>query len=99
MGGITIIQVMKTYSEKKLAIEKLTGSMGDVMKDSVNLALTMAWNILPSAMKEKINNSKEMMGLHIHCPDLSTSKDGPSASLAFCLAFISRLSNIPVKIR
>jgi ATP-dependent Lon protease len=97
MGGITIIQVMKTYSEKKLAIEKVTGSMGDVMKDSVNLALTMAWNILPLAMKEKINNSKEMMGLHIHCPDLSTSKDGPSASLAFCLAFISRLANIPVK--
>ena len=97
MGGITIIQVMKTYSEKKLAIEKVTGSMGDVMKDSVNLALTMAWNILPLAMKEKINTSKEMMGLHIHCPDLSTSKDGPSASLAFCLAFISRLANIPVK--
>ena len=95
LGGITIIQIMKTYSEKKLAVEKITGSLGDVMKDSVNVALTICWNILPTKIKERMKD--ECIGLHIHCPDLSTSKDGPSASLAFCLGFISRICEIPVK--
>jgi ATP-dependent Lon protease len=97
LGGLTVIQIMKTFSDKKLAIERMTGSLGDVMKDSLNLALTMSWNIIPDLMKETIINGKENYGLHVHCPDLSTSKDGPSASLAFCLAFVSRLCNIPVK--
>ena len=97
LGGLTIIQVMKTFSDKKMAIERVTGSLGDVMKDSLNLALTMAWNIIPDTMKDSITSGKENYGLHVHCPDLSTSKDGPSASLAFCLAFVSRLCNIPVK--
>ena len=97
LGGLTVIQVMKTFSDKKLAIERMTGSLGDVMKDSLNLALTMSWNIIPDNMKESIIGGKENYGLHVHCPDLSTSKDGPSASLAFCLAFVSRLCNIPVK--
>ena len=97
LGGLTVIQVMKTFSDKKLAIERMTGSLGDVMKDSLNLALTMSWNIIPDIMKDSIISGKENYGLHVHCPDLSTSKDGPSASLAFCLAFISRLCNIPVK--
>jgi ATP-dependent Lon protease len=88
---------MKTFSDKKLAIERMTGSLGDVMKDSLNLALTMSWNIIPDIMRESIISGKENYGLHVHCPDLSTSKDGPSASLAFCLAFVSRLCNIPVK--
>jgi ATP-dependent Lon protease len=97
LGGLTVIQVMKTFSDKKLAIERMTGSLGDVMKDSLNLALTMSWNIIPDTMKDLIISGKENYGLHVHCPDLSTSKDGPSASLAFCLAFVSRLCNIPVK--
>ena len=98
LGGLTVIQVMKTLSDKKVAIERVTGSLGDVMKDSLNLALTMAWNIIPDERKKIIMKSEsENYGLHIHCPDLSTTKDGPSASLAFCLGFVSRLCDIPVK--
>lgn len=98
LGGLTVIQVMKTLSDKKVAIERVTGSLGDVMKDSLNLALTMAWNLIPDERKNKIMKSDgENYGLHVHCPDLSTTKDGPSASLAFCLGFVSRLCDIPVK--
>jgi ATP-dependent Lon protease len=95
LGGLTIIQVMKTISDKKLALEKLTGNQGDVMKESMNCALTLAWNILPIDIKETLN--KDGYGLHIHCPESATPKDGPSAGLAITTAIISRLINIPIK--
>jgi ATP-dependent Lon protease len=96
MGGITIIQVMKTLSDKKLCIEKLTGSLGDVMKESMNCSLTVAWNILPDDIKKEINECKDGFGLHIHCGDYQ-QKDGPSASLIQCIAIVSRLTNIPIR--
>ena len=99
LGGITIIQVMKVLSERKLSLEKLTGNQGDVMKESMNCALTVAWNLLPDINKEKINESKNSLGgtgLHIHCPDTSTPKDGPSAGVAITLAILSCLMEIPI---
>jgi ATP-dependent Lon protease len=97
LGGITIIQVMRIYSDKKFALEKLTGSQGNVMQESMNCAMTLAWNILPNEIKKDINESKEGYGLHIHCPESSTPKDGPSAGLAITLGIISRLIGIPIK--
>ena len=99
LGGITIIQVMKVLSERKLSLEKLTGNQGDVMKESMNCALTVAWNLLPDINKEKINETKNSFGgtgLHIHCPDTSTPKDGPSAGVAITLAILSCLMEIPI---
>jgi len=97
LGGLTIIQVMKTISDKKLSLEKLTGSQGDIMKESMNCALTLAWNIIPDNLKKELNESKDGFGLHIHCPESATPKDGPSAGLAITTAIISRITNIPIK--
>ena len=97
LGGLTIIQVMKTISDKKLSLEKLTGSQGDVMKESMNCALTLAWNIIPDNLKKELNESKDGYGLHIHCPESATPKDGPSAGLAITTAIISRITNIPIR--
>jgi ATP-dependent Lon protease len=88
---------MKTISDKKLSLEKLTGNQGDVMKESMNCALTLAWNIIPDSIKKMINDSKEGYGLHIHCPESATPKDGPSAGLAITTAIISRLTNTPIR--
>ncbi len=96
VGGITLIQVMRTLSDKKLCIERLTGSLGDVMKESMNCSLTVAWNILPDNIKKEINESKEGYGLHIHCGNYQ-QKDGPSASIIQCISIISRLTNIPIR--
>ena len=96
IGGITIIQVMRTMSDKKLSIEKLTGCLGDVMKESMNCSLTVAWNILPLNIKKEIEESKEGYGLHIHCGNYQ-QKDGPSASIIQCITIISRLVNIAIK--
>jgi ATP-dependent Lon protease len=92
LGGLTIIQVMRTISDKKFSLEKLTGSQGDVMKESMTCALTLAWNILPQSFKEDGG-----FGLHIHCPESATPKDGPSAGLAITTAIISRIINVPIR--
>jgi hypothetical protein len=61
---------------------KLTGMQGDVMKESMNVAKTLAWSLLTDAETE-INLEKfsktKMQGIHIHCPEGATPKDGPSA--------------------
>lgn len=97
-GGITIIEVMKTPSNTNLSLE-LTGSQGEVMKESMRCAKTVAWNLIPDNIKKEINlELKDIgsFGLHIHCPDNATPKDGPSAGAAITTAIISRLCNIKV---
>ena len=97
-GGLSIIEVMKVPTDKTLGLE-LTGQQGDVMKESMKCAKSVVWYLLPEDLKKKIyedfNNSYS--GLHIHCPDAGTPKDGPSAGIAICTAIVSRLCNIPVK--
>jgi len=82
---------------------KLTGSLGDVMKESINVSLTAAWNLCDESVQkkliEKYNNPKEksVYGLHIHCPCISTKKDGPSATTAFTVIIYSLFNNIKIK--
>lgn len=91
LGGITIIQVTRFPSEKMLDIQ-LTGKAGDVMKESVQYSLKVAWSLLSIEEQNKIIEGIKY-GLHIHCPDGSTPKDGPSAGAAFTLAIYSILTN------
>ena len=101
VGGITLIEVMKTPTEKRFSIEKLTGSQGDVMKESMQCALTLVWNILPNEIKNNIlengSGKNRGMGLHIHCPEASTPKDGPSAGCAIVTAIVSQICGIAVR--
>jgi endopeptidase La len=98
-GGITIIECVKTPSDRKLSLE-LTGQQGDVMKESMMCAKTLAWNIIPKNIKKEINDEMSNFGnfgLHIHCPEAATPKDGPSAGITITTAIISRLCNIQVR--
>ena len=99
VGGLTIIEVNKTHSETKFSLE-LTGQQGDVMKESMKCAKTIAWNLLPLEYKKKINDdwkNNGSWGLHIHTPEAATPKDGPSAGGAITLCIISQLTGIPVR--
>ena len=92
-GGIVPIQVMQLYGEKTFQL-KLTGSLGDVMKESIQCAYTAAL----SYIKDKGHDISKILenftsGFHIHAPCGATPKDGPSAGAAFTLAFISILLN------
>ena len=98
VGGITIIEVVKSFSDQKLGMT-LTGSQGDVMQESMKCAKTIAWNIIPTVIKDKIKKDWDdngNWGLHIHTPDTATPKDGPSAGGAITLGIISRLTGVPI---
>jgi ATP-dependent Lon protease len=101
-GGVLPLQVSFIPSNKFLDLT-LTGSLGDVMKESISVSLTNAWNLTnPEKQKEiiaKYNNVKknEIYGLHVHCPGISTKKDGPSATTAFTVIIYSLFNNIKIK--
>ena len=98
VGGLIPIEVFSIPTNNKLELE-LTGQLGDVMKESMRCAKTVAWNILPNKFKEKLNNEWKNFGntgIHIHCPDGATPKDGPSAGAAITTAIISLLMDVEV---
>ena len=98
MGGITVIESFKTPSDIKLSLE-ITGQQGDVMKESIKCAKTLAWNLLPSPIKNKINkewSDSGIYGVHVHCPEGSTPKDGPSAGTAITVSILSLLIGVPI---
>jgi len=95
VGGLTIIQLSRFPSEKMLDIQ-LTGKPGDMMKESVQYALKVAWSLLNKKEQDKFikdSHNKKSFGIHVHCPDAATPKDGPSAGVAFTLAIYSLLTN------
>lgn len=95
-GGIVPIQVLRYYqSEHNKFTLKLTGSQGRIMKESAHYALTIASNILSEDNKKKYMN--EMYGWHLHTPDASTHKNGPSAGCAIAAAFVSQILGKYVK--
>ncbi len=72
-----------------------TGSLGDVMKESVEAARSVV-----RARAARLGIKDEMFekrDIHIHVPDGATPKDGPSAGAAMTTAFVSALTGIPVK--
>jgi ATP-dependent Lon protease len=96
MGDILSIQVKKTYSKDILSLQT-TGSLEKVISESMNVAKTVAWNLLDRVKQNSLINSFTNTGLHIHCPDGSTSKDGPSAGAALTCAIYSLFTNKPIK--
>ena len=93
-GGIIPIQAVYFPTSVFLDL-RLTGMQGDVMKESMNVAKTLAWNLLTdserTACLEKFEKTKEQ-GIHIHCPDGATPKDGPSAGAAITSVIYSLFS-------
>ena len=101
-GGILPLQVSFVPSNKFLGLT-LTGSLGDVMKESIDVSLTVAWNLTPFNIQQelikKYNNPKDnsVYGLHIHCPTISIKKDGPSATGAFTIILYSLFNQVKIK--
>ena len=98
MGGIIPIECNFFPSVNFLDF-KLTGLQGDVMKESMNVAKTLAWKLTPlKRQKELLKNFEKVKsyGMHIHCPEGATPKDGPSAGTAITTVLYSRLNNIKI---
>ncbi|MEO0084588.1 MAG: S16 family serine protease, partial [candidate division WOR-3 bacterium] len=90
-GEILFIEATRMKGQKGLL---LTGSLGDVMKESAQAALSY---IRSNSEKFKINEDFfTNSDIHIHIPSGATPKDGPSAGIAISAALLSLLKNIPI---
>ena len=97
-GGTLPIEIRFFPSTTFLDL-KLTGCQGDVMKESMIVAKTLAWDLLPDEaaimLKTKMEQTKKQ-GIHIHVPEGATPKDGPSAGAAITTAMYSLFLNKPI---
>jgi ATP-dependent Lon protease len=93
VGG-ELLTIESSYVPGKGQVIK-TGSLGDVMQESIQAALTV---VRSRSNKLGIpNNFYEKFDVHIHVPDGATPKDGPSAGVGMCTAMISVFTGIPVR--
>ena len=93
-GGLLPIEV-KFFPCNNFLELKLTGMQGDVMKESMNVAKTLAWELISSERKSELLNKFEKekaQGIHIHVPEGATPKDGPSGGAAITSVVYSLLS-------
>ena len=93
VGG-DLLTIEAAITPGKGAITR-TGSLGDVMKESVEAARTVVRSRARRlGIKDDVFEKKD---IHIHVPDGATPKDGPSAGAAMATAFVSALTGIPVR--
>ena len=99
LGGITLIQIKKILTASNSIPLELTGQQGDVMKESMSCAKTLALNLLTESEKSSISEElkSNSFGLHIHCPDGATPKDGPSAGITITTGIYSVLTNKQIR--
>ena len=93
VGGELLTIEAASFTGKGKIIK--TGSLGDVMQESIQAALSVVRSRSESLGIDP--NFYENHDLHIHVPEGATPKDGPSAGAAMCTAVTSVLSKIPVK--
>ena len=96
-GDVLKIEAIKLRGKGTV---KLTGSLGDVMKESAHIAFSVVKILIDSGMlkvnesieSEKISEIYKRYDLHIHVPEGATPKDGPSAGITMAVAIASILS-------
>ena len=99
-GEVLKIEAIKIKGKGQLT---LTGSMGDVMKESAQIALSVVKTLIddekvkiPKKFKSK-ENIYDIYNIHLHIPDGATPKDGPSAGITMCVALASVFSEKKVR--
>ncbi|AGH81673.1 ATP-dependent protease La [Psychromonas sp. CNPT3] len=91
-GELLTIEATSMPGKGKL---NYTGCLGDVMKESIQAAMTV---VRARASEWRINSDfHEKRDIHVHVPEGATPKDGPSAGAAMCTVLISSLTGIPVR--
>ena len=98
-GGVLPIEA-KYYPCGSFLELKLSGLQGDVMKESMSVAKTLAWSLLTKDEMKKIQkemNETKYQGIHIHVPEGATPKNGPSAGTAITVVLYSLFANKQIR--
>jgi len=91
-GELLTIETASVPGKGKLSY---TGSLGEVMQESIQAAMTV---VRSRTEKFRINDDfHEKRDIHVHVPEGATPKDGPSAGVGMCTALVSSLTGNPVK--
>ncbi|MBL4910909.1 MAG: endopeptidase La [Alteromonadaceae bacterium] len=91
-GELLTIETASVLGKGKLTY---TGSLGDVMQESIQAAMTV---VRSRSDKLRINpDFYEKRDIHVHVPEGATPKDGPSAGVGMCTALVSSLTGNPVR--
>ncbi|MDB4169863.1 endopeptidase La [Planktomarina sp.] len=91
-GDLLHIEALRLPGKGRM---KTTGTLGDVMKESIDAASSYVRSISPEIGVKPPRFDK--MDIHVHVPEGATPKDGPSAGLAMVVSIVSVLTGIPVK--
>ncbi|MFC5848957.1 endopeptidase La [Deinococcus petrolearius] len=92
-GTMLLVEALATPGSGKIS---MTGSLGDVMKESVGAAVT--YLRAHAAEYGADPDFHKTMDLHVHFPDGATPKDGPSAGITIATAVISAVTGRPVRL-
>ena len=98
-GGTLPIEASLYPAQQYLQL-RLTGMQGDVMQESMNVALTIAYSLTPQERRielEELYNKTSKWGIHLHTPAASDPKNGPSAGSCITTIIYSLLNNKPIK--
>ncbi len=91
-GELLTVEVASTLGKGRLV---KTGSLGDVMQESIQAAMTVVRaKSQPWGIAAALHDTRDV---HIHVPEGATPKDGPSAGIAMCTALVSSFTNIPIR--
>ncbi|RFP89458.1 endopeptidase La [Rhodobacteraceae bacterium 63075] len=91
-GDLLHIEALKLPGKGRM---KTTGTLGDVMKESIDAASSYVRSIAPKIGVKPPKFDK--LDIHVHVPDGATPKDGPSAGLAMVTSIVSVMTGIPVR--
>ena len=91
-GDLLHIEALRLPGKGRM---KTTGTLGDVMKESIDAASSYVRSISPEIGVKPPRFDK--MDIHVHVPEGATPKDGPSAGLAMVVSIVSVLTGIPVR--
>lgn len=102
MGRGGMLPIEATWAFGSTLLEpKITGLPGDTMRESVSVAINLAWAALTPEERKRIEKQQDDCGqraIHVHFPDGATPKDGPSAGVATYISTTSLFTRRPAKV-
>lgn len=100
-GNSGILQIECKFFHSSTFLDlKLTGLQGEVMKESMSVAKTLALSLLSNDELKQVSKELEeskLQGIHIHVPEGATPKDGPSAGAAIAIVLFSLLTKRKIR--